>query len=53
MNERKSEQAHIPYAPTLLDNAAHTCNEWERHALVMGQSDRNHNRILVITDTYK
>ena len=25
-NERKSEQAHIPYAPTLLDNAAH--NEW-------------------------
>ena len=53
MNERKSEEAHIPYAPTLLDNAAHTCNEWERHALVMGQSDRNHNRILVITDTYK
>ena len=28
-NERKSEQAHIPYAPTLLDNAAH--NEWQYH----------------------
>ena len=51
MNERKSEQAHIPHVPTLLDNAAH--NECERHALVMGQSDRNHNRILVITDIYK
>ena len=22
-NERKSEQAHIPHAPTLLENAAH------------------------------
>ena len=25
-NERKSEQAHIPHAPTLLDNAVY--NEW-------------------------
>ena len=23
INERKSEQAHIPHAPPLLDNAAH------------------------------
>ena len=32
-NERKSEQAHIPYVPTLLDNAAH--NEGESHELVI------------------
>ena len=23
VNDRKSEQAHIPHAPTLLENAAH------------------------------
>ena len=26
-NERKREQAHIPHAPTLLENAVH--NEWQ------------------------
>ena len=31
-NERKSEQAHIPQAPTLLENAVY--NEWQ--ALVTG-----------------
>ena len=33
-NERKSEQAHIPHAPTLLENAVY--NEWQFQALVMG-----------------
>ena len=37
-NERKSEQAHTPHAPTLLENAAH--NEGQFHALVMAKSDR-------------
>ena len=31
-NERKSEQAHIPHAPTLLENAVY--NEWQFQALV-------------------
>ena len=30
MNERKSEQAHIPYAPTLHENAVY--NEWQFQA---------------------
>ena len=33
-NERKSEQAHIPHAPTLLENAVY--NEWQLQALLMG-----------------
>ena len=33
-NERKSEQAHIPHAPTLLENAVY--NEWKFQALVTG-----------------
>ena len=33
-NERKSEQAHIPHAPTLLENAVH--NEWQFQALGTG-----------------
>ena len=33
-NERKSEQAHIPHAPTMLENAVY--NEWQFLALVMG-----------------
>ena len=33
-NERKSEQAHIPHAPTLLENAVN--NEWQFQALVTG-----------------
>ena len=32
MDERKSEQAHIPHAPTLLENAVY--NEWQFQALV-------------------
>ena len=34
INERKSEQAHIPHAPTLLGNAVY--NEWQFQALVTG-----------------
>ena len=33
-NERKSEQAHTPHAPTLLENAVY--NEWQFQALVTG-----------------
>ena len=33
-NERKSEQAHIPHAPTLLEKAVY--NEWQFQALVTG-----------------
>ena len=34
-NERKSEQAHIPHAPTTLpENAVY--NEWQFQALVTG-----------------
>ena len=33
-NERKSEQAHIPHAPTLLENAVY--NEWQFQALATG-----------------
>ena len=33
-NERKSEQAHIPHAPTLLENAVY--NDWQFQALVTG-----------------
>ena len=38
LNERKSEQAHIPHAPTLLENAVY--NEWQFQALAYGQSDK-------------
>ena len=34
INERKSEQAHIPHAPTFLENAVY--NEWQFQALVTG-----------------
>ena len=34
LNERKSEQAHIPHAPTLLENAVY--NERQFQALVTG-----------------
>ena len=38
-NERKSEQAHIPHAPTLLENAVY--NECQFHASISdGQSDK-------------
>ena len=44
-NERKNEQAHIPQAPTLLDNAAY--NEWQCHAFMMDNLTvtENHNGI--------
>ena len=34
LHERKSEQAHIPHAPTLLEKAV--CNEWQFQALGTG-----------------
>ena len=34
LNERKSEQAHIAHAPTLLENAVY--NEWQFQALGTG-----------------
>ena len=33
-NKKTSEQAHIPHAPTLLENAVY--NEWQFQALVTG-----------------
>ena len=38
-NERKSEQADIPHAPTLLENAVY--NEWQFQALVTGNRTEN------------
>ena len=38
-NERKSEQAHIPHAPTLPENAVY--NEWQFQALVTGNLSEN------------
>ena len=46
INARDSEQAHIPHALTLLDNAAQ--NEWLCLAKVMGNRTENYNRIMVI-----
>ena len=37
--ERKSEQAHIPYAPPLLENAVY--NKWQFQALVRGNRTEN------------
>lgn len=37
-NERKSEQAFIPHAPTLCDSVAQ--NVWQCHAFWIGQSDK-------------
>ena len=37
-NERKSEQAHIPHAPTLLENAVY--NEWQFQALGTGNQTK-------------
>ena len=37
-NERKSEQAHITHAPTLLENAVY--NEWQFQALDMGNQTK-------------
>ena len=38
--ERKSEQAHIHHAPTLLENVVY--NEWQFQALVTGNRTENH-----------
>ena len=38
-NERKSEQAHIPHAPPLLENAVY--NDWQLQALVRGNRTEN------------
>ena len=38
-NERKSEQAHIPHAPALLENAVY--NEQQIQALVTGNRTEN------------
>lgn len=46
LNERKSEQAYIPHAPTLLGNAAH--NEWQCHAIGMGNLTEIHNQISIL-----
>ena len=37
-NERKSEQAHIPHAPTKLENAVY--NEWQFQALATGNGTK-------------
>ena len=42
-NERKSEQAHIPHAPTLLENAVY--NEWQFQALVTGNRTKKGTKI--------
>ena len=39
IKEKKSEQAHIPYAPTLLENSVY--NEWQFQALVTGNRTEN------------
>ena len=44
-NERKSEQADIPHAQTMLYDAAY--NKYQFHALVMGNQTEHHNRLLV------
>ena len=38
-NERKIEQAHIPHAPTLPENAVY--NEWQFQALVTSNRTEN------------
>ena len=45
VNERKSEQAHIPHAPTLLENAVY--NEWQFQALVMGNRTKRGYKLLL------
>ena len=48
-NERKSEQAFIPHAPTLFDSVAQ--NLWQCHAFWIGQSvEKNHYQISAILE---
>ena len=44
-NERKSEQAHIPHAPTLLENVVY--NEWQFQALVTGYWEKRGYKLLL------
>ena len=44
-NERKSEQAHIPHAPTLLENAVY--NEWQFQALATGNQTKKGYKLLL------
>ena len=44
-NERKSEQAHIPHAPTLLENAVY--NEWQFQALATGNRIKKGYKLLL------
>ena len=45
LNERKSEQAHIPQAPTLLENAVY--NEWQFQALASGNRTKKGYKLLL------
>ena len=45
LNERKSEQAHIPHAPTLLENAVY--NEWQFQALATGNRTKKGYKLLL------
>ena len=44
-NERKSEQAHIPHAPTLLENAVY--DEWQFQALATGNWTKKGYKLLL------
>ena len=45
LNERKSEQAHIPHAPTLLENAVY--NELQFQALATGNRTKKGYKLLL------
>ena len=45
INERKSEQAHIPHAPTLLENAVY--NEWQFQALPVVTGNQTKKGLLI------
>ena len=44
-NEKTSEQAHIPHAPTLLENAVYI--EWQFQALVTGIGQKRGYKLLL------
>ena len=45
INERKSEQAHIPHAPTLLENAVY--DKWQFQALGTGNRKKRGYKLLL------
>ena len=45
IDERESEQAHIPYAPTLLENAVYY--EWQFQASVTGNRTKKGYKLLL------